>query len=69
MEIAERAGENQGLHEKYVNPSFARVLQIIGYDKFYTASLAACGRWGRIWSRERWPRVTGNRQLLRQVLA
>ena len=40
MEIAEliaaREGENFKLHKRYVNPAFARVLQIIGYDKVYT---------------------------------
>ena len=34
--IAERNGDNYDLHKKYVNPGFARVLKIIGYDKVYT---------------------------------
>ncbi|MFQ6116697.1 MAG: aspartate aminotransferase family protein [Candidatus Bipolaricaulia bacterium] len=34
--IAEREGENIELHSRYINPAFARVLRIIGYDKVYT---------------------------------
>jgi ornithine--oxo-acid transaminase len=34
--IAERNGDNYDLHKKYINPGFARVLKIIGYDKVYT---------------------------------
>jgi len=33
--IAEHEGENYQLHRQYLNPAFARVLQIIGYDKIY----------------------------------
>ncbi len=34
--IAERNGDNYDLHKEYVNPGFARVLKIIGYDEVYT---------------------------------
>jgi len=34
--IAERNGDNYDLHKEYVNPGFARVLKIIGYDEIYT---------------------------------
>jgi len=34
--IAERNGDNYDLHKEYVNPGFARVLKIIGYDETYT---------------------------------
>ncbi len=34
--IGQRVGENYDLHKKYVNPTYARVLHIIGYDKVYT---------------------------------
>ncbi len=34
--IAERAPETYELHRRYINPLFARVLEIIGYDKVYT---------------------------------
>jgi len=34
--IGRRGGENHDLHKKYVNPAYARVLHIIGYDKVYT---------------------------------
>ena len=45
MEIAEliaaREGENFKLHRRYVNPVFAKVLGIIGYDKVYTRGAGA----------------------------
>ena len=46
--IAEREGENYGLHRQYLNPAFARVLQIIDYDKVYTRGEGAylCDRDG-----------------------
>ena len=34
--IAQRTGENHELYKRYINPAFARVLQIIDYDKVYT---------------------------------
>ena len=34
--IAARNGDNYDLHKEYVNPGFARVLKIIGYDEVYT---------------------------------
>ena len=34
--IEQRAAETHDLYSRYINPSFARVLQIIGYDKVYT---------------------------------
>lgn len=34
--IADRADEAYELHKRYINPQFARVLEIIGYDKVYT---------------------------------
>lgn len=34
--IQEREGSNFELHKHHINPAFARVLQIIGYDKIYT---------------------------------
>src|SRR5215831_1079518 len=30
-----RLGEDYKLHAKYINPSWARVAQLIGYDKVY----------------------------------
>lgn len=34
-ELAERAGESFGLHEKYLNPQMVRVLKTIGFDRSY----------------------------------
>src|SRR6266446_6443301 len=33
--VADRLGENYELHEKYVNPTFVKVLRTIGFDKVY----------------------------------
>ncbi len=33
--IESRWGENYGLHERYVNPQFVKVLRTIGFDKVY----------------------------------
>jgi len=34
--IAKHNGDNYDLHKEYINPGFARVLKIIGYDEVYT---------------------------------
>ncbi len=34
--LQQRAGENYALQEKYINPAFAKVLKIIGFDRFYS---------------------------------
>jgi acetylornithine/succinyldiaminopimelate/putrescine aminotransferase len=33
--VADRLGENYGLHEKYVNPTLVKVFRTIGFDKVY----------------------------------
>lgn len=33
--VAERLGENYELHDRYVNPTFVKVLRTIGFDKVY----------------------------------
>ena len=33
--LQERQGENYSLHKKYINPSFARVLEIIGFNRYF----------------------------------
>ncbi|MGB3905011.1 MAG: hypothetical protein WBB22_08820 [Anaerolineae bacterium] len=33
--VESRQGENYSLHPQYVNPTLARVLQMIGYDIIY----------------------------------
>ncbi len=50
--VAERLGENYQLHEKYVNPTFVKVLRTIGFDKVY-----AKGKGAYLWDKE------GNRYL------
>lgn len=40
----QRLGENYALHAKYVNPTWARVTQLIGYDKVY-AKAEGCHLW------------------------
>jgi len=39
--IAKREGENFALHKEYMNPTFVKVLKIIGYDKIYTSGEGA----------------------------
>jgi ornithine--oxo-acid transaminase len=34
--VQKRQGENYSLHDKYINPTFAKVLKIIGFDKVYS---------------------------------
>lgn len=34
--LQKRHGENYSLHKKFINPAFARVLEIIGFDRSYT---------------------------------
>ncbi|HLG20760.1 MAG TPA: aspartate aminotransferase family protein [Bdellovibrionota bacterium] len=34
--IEKRQGENYALHDRYINPTFAKVLKIIGFDRVYT---------------------------------
>ncbi len=34
--LQDRQGENYTLHERYINPAFAKVLKIIGFDRVYT---------------------------------
>lgn len=34
--LDQRQGENYSLHEQFINPTFAKVLQIIGFDRIYT---------------------------------
>lgn len=34
--LQERQGENYSLHKKHINPSFAKVLEIIGFNRCYT---------------------------------
>jgi ornithine--oxo-acid transaminase len=34
--LQERFGENYSLHKKHVNPAFAKVLEIIGFNRVYT---------------------------------
>lgn len=34
--IESRQGENYALHHQYINPAFAKVLKIIGFDRVYT---------------------------------
>ncbi len=50
--VAERLGENYELHEKYVNPTFVKVLRTIGFDKVYARAQGAY-----LWDKE------GNRYL------
>ncbi|MFH1016659.1 MAG: aspartate aminotransferase family protein [Pseudomonadota bacterium] len=50
--IDSRQGENYTLHERYINPAFAKVLKIIGFDRVYTK-----GKGSYLWDRE------GNRYL------
>ena len=39
--IADHAGENYALYEAHVNPRFARVLRIIGFDRCYETAKGA----------------------------
>ena len=39
-----RLGENYALHAKYINPSWAKVTQLIGYDKVYVKA-EGCHLW------------------------
>ena len=50
--VAQRLGENYELHEKYVNPTFVKVLRTIGFDKVYSRAKGAY-----LWDKE------GNRYL------
>lgn len=34
--LQQRRGENYSLHDRYINPTFAKVLKIIGFNKCYT---------------------------------
>lgn len=40
--IRERSGETYELHRRYVNPQFARVLEVIGYNRNYTSGRGPC---------------------------
>lgn len=51
-QIIRRQGENYSLHDRYINPTFAKVLKIIGFDRVY-----AKGEGAYLWDRE------GNRYL------
>ncbi|MDQ6733692.1 MAG: aminotransferase class III-fold pyridoxal phosphate-dependent enzyme [Nitrospirota bacterium] len=42
----QRLGENYALHTKYVNPAWARVTQLIGYDKVYVKA-EGCHLWDK----------------------
>ena len=33
--LADRQGENYSLHDRFINPTFAKVLKIIGFDRTY----------------------------------
>jgi acetylornithine/succinyldiaminopimelate/putrescine aminotransferase len=39
--LEEHRGENYLLHDRYINPSFAKVLKIIGFDRCYTRGKGA----------------------------
>ncbi len=34
--LDQRSGENYTLQDRHINPAFAKVLKIIGFDRFYT---------------------------------
>ncbi|MCB0308875.1 MAG: aspartate aminotransferase family protein [Bdellovibrionales bacterium] len=39
--IQSRSGQNYDLHDTYINPSFSKVLKIIGFDRFYSKGKGA----------------------------
>jgi ornithine--oxo-acid transaminase len=42
----QRLGENSKLHAKYINPAWAKSLQLIGYDRIYTRA-EGCHLWDK----------------------
>ncbi|MFH1263249.1 MAG: aspartate aminotransferase family protein [Pseudomonadota bacterium] len=39
--LEKRRGDNYSLHDRYINPTFAKVLKIIGFDRCYTTGKGA----------------------------
>ncbi|MCJ7783495.1 MAG: aminotransferase class III-fold pyridoxal phosphate-dependent enzyme, partial [Desulfobacterales bacterium] len=42
----QRLGENSKLHAKYINPAWAKSMQLIGYDRIYTRA-EGCHLWDK----------------------